>query len=120
VDHLFVFDGHGRIRDVQGNFTDYRSSNKGKKAVVHTSVVKVESTKTKQPQKKLSYNEKQEFEGLESEIAELEKVKDRLNEKLTQPNTDYTQLAEWGKELEELKATITTKEDRWLELSELL
>ena len=119
VDHLFVFDGKGGIHDVQGNFTDYRSSGKHKQLLVHTNITKAESRKTKLVHKKLSYIEKREFEGLEGEIAELEDKKSELNAKLSQPNEDYGQLAEWGKELEEVKSQIATKEDRWLELSEI-
>ena len=120
VDHLFVFDGAGEIRDVQGNFTDYRSSGKHKEMLTEVKSAKPEVSKAKTKQKKLSYNEQREFEGLEKEIAELELEKDQLNEKLNQPDQDYTKLVDWGKRLEEIKTMIAQKEDRWLELSEMV
>ena len=120
VDHLFVFDGAGNIRDVQGNFTDYRSSGKHKKKVLEIKNTTEETAKTKSVPKKLSYNEKREFEGLEKEIAELETEKEALNEKLSQPDQEYTKLDDWGKQLEIVKTSIAKKEDRWLELSEML
>jgi len=120
VDHLFVFDGKGEIHDVQGNFTDYRSSGKHKEMLVHTGLPKENTTKSKSVQKKLTYNEKREFEGLEDDIAKLEKKKEALNEKLAQPHEDYQQLTEWGQQLVAIKAEIVKKEDRWLALSELV
>ena len=120
VDHLFVFDGQGNIRDIQGNFTDYRSSSEYGKKVAIDKPNKSATSKAKSDNNKLSYNEKREYESLEDEIAALELEKEDLNEKLSQPNDDYAQLAEWGKQLDEVKANIAAKEDRWLELSELM
>jgi ATP-binding cassette subfamily F protein uup len=120
VDHLFVFDGEGDIRDIQGNFTDYRSSGKPKEKSTETKSAKAEIIKNRSGQKKLSYKEQREFEGLENDLAALEEEKNNLNEKLGQPDQDYTQLVDWGKRLEEVKTAITEKEDRWLELSELV
>lgn len=120
VDHLFVFDGKGGIRDIQGNFTDYRSSGKHKEKPREIKSAKPEVSKAKSKQKKLSYNEQREFDGLEKEIAALEIEKDTLNEKLSQADQDYSKLVDWGKRLEEVKTMIAEKEDRWLELSEMI
>jgi ATP-binding cassette subfamily F protein uup len=120
VDHLFVFDGKGDISDIQGNFTDYRSSGKHKTKPTEIKSTKPEFSKAKAEQKKLSYKEQREFNLLEKEIADLEAEKDTLNEKLSQTDQDYTKLVDWGKRLEEVKTTIAEKEDRWLELSEML
>jgi len=120
VDHLFVFDGRGNISDIQGNFTDYRSSGKHKEITKIQKTAKREDSKIKSNKKKLSYNEQRELDGLEKEIAALEMEQDTLNEKLSQADQEYTKLVDWGKRLKEVKATITEKEDRWLELSELV
>ena len=120
VDHLFVFDGKGDIRDIQGNFTDYRSSGKHREKPAEIKSAKADIGKAKSKPKKLSYNEQREFDGLEKEIAELEIEKNSLNEKLSQPDQEYTQLVDWGKHLEEIKTAIAIKEDRWLELSEMV
>lgn len=120
VDHLFVFDGAGEIRDVQGNFTDYRSSGEHKEKSTEIKSAKPELGKAKSQQKKLSYNEKREFDGLEKEIAELEIEKEALNEKLNQSDQEYTKLVDWGKRLAAVKIMIAEREDRWLELSEML
>ena len=119
VEHLFVFDGHGEIKNVPGNFTDYRQLAKEAKKPVAEKPAKPVSNKPKPARKKLSYNEKRELALLEEEIAKLEAEKAALTAKLAQPSDDYSQLAAWGRELEAIKAIITQKEDRWLELAEL-
>jgi ABC transport system ATP-binding/permease protein len=119
VDHLFVFDGLGSIKNVPGNFTDYRTSLVGAKKAPAAGTGKPAPKKSKPTKKKLSFNEKREFERLEDEIAVLEQEIEVLNKKLTQANDDYAQLTTWGKQLAEIKAEIAKKEDRWLELAEL-
>ena len=120
VDHIFWFHGNGEISDLPGNFTDISSLSEYRKKASISKPIKSRTTKIRSDKRKLSYNEKREFMSLEAEIEALELQKEDLNVKLSVPNADYTQLAEWGKELEAVKATISIKEDRWLELSEIM
>jgi ATPase subunit of ABC transporter with duplicated ATPase domains len=53
---------------------------------------------------------------LHDEIARLETA---LAQQTAEQPTDYVQLAEQGKKLDELRSELTGLEDRWLELSEL-
>lgn len=118
VDHLFVFDGQGNIRDIPGNFTDYRLSQTEAKQPAAVKEVKAAGKKHRTTVRKLSYNEKREFAALEEEIAGLEKEKAGLMVLLSQPTDDYQQLAAWGQQLTALKDTLAAKENRWLELAE--
>jgi ATP-binding cassette subfamily F protein uup len=122
VDHLFVFDGEGNIRDVPGNFTDYRAGlGNDSKVAVQKPAAKAPAGRTRSGQnKKLSFNEKRELAALEGEIADLELEKNELTRNLTDPNNNYVQLTAWGQRLEAVKSMIAEKEDRWLELSELV
>lgn len=117
VDHLFVLDGHGAVKDFPGNFTDYRNvAFIPKKKEQPTK--KSNAAKTAKRTRKLSYNEQREFDNLEGEIAKLEEEKLELSQQLSQPNQDYEKLVKLGTRLEEIKAAIEVKELRWLELSE--
>ena len=51
-------------------------------------------------------------------MAKLEAEKEGLIEKLNGGSEDFQLLANWAKEIEELKNTLEEKELRWLELSE--
>lgn len=125
VDHLFVFEGDGVIRDFPGNYSDYRiwqkteekkAEDKGQEAgAVAGSGGQQKATKEK---KKLSFNEKREFEQLEKELPALEKEKAEITEKMSQPALAYEELEKLSKRITEITQLLEEKELRWLELSE--
>jgi ABC transport system ATP-binding/permease protein len=120
VDHLFVFEGDGVIRDFPGNFSQYREAEKQnlledivekkpEKAVLQTAVTE---------KKRLSFKEQREFDLLQKEIAALEKERASVMEKLNNGNQPYEELVKSGARMEEINTAINEKEMRWLELSE--
>ncbi len=125
VDHLFVFEGEGVIRDFPGNYTDYREFLKENEGVNERLSDKKtqESVKTKrepEAKKKLSFKEKKEFEDLEQAIDQLEKNKAEIIEKLNAGSSQHEDLLKWSQELEQIQSSLDQKSDRWLELSELM
>lgn len=122
VDHLFIFRGDGIIQDFPGNYTDFREIESQQKSNASPKKVKQEQPSApEQPKekKKLSFKEKQEFERLEKEVAELEVKKAKLTESLSAPDQSHEQLAETAQLIEEITSELEEKEMRWLELSEL-
>ncbi|WP_321371929.1 ABC-F family ATP-binding cassette domain-containing protein [uncultured Draconibacterium sp.] len=130
VDHLFVFEGEGKITDFPGNYTVYRNKveeEQQQKARVEAKIkaeTKAQAGATEksapaQTKKKLSYNEKREFEQLENEIPELELQKEELENLMNSGELPHDQLYEKSLELEKVKTLLDEKELRWLELSEL-
>ena len=124
VDQLFVFEGDGKIRVFNGNYTDYRdwveeeearaASGKNMKPVV------VEPVSTTPEKRKPSYKEKQEYEKLQAEIDALEKKKAEIESRFTKGTPDHQQVAEWSKEIQAITGNIDAKTMRWLELSDLM
>ncbi len=124
VDHLFVFEGDGQIRDFPGNYSLYRIWQKEQEAVAEDkpAVKTTQEEISAQPalqKRKLSFKEKREFEMLESEIAALEKEKLQLNEKLAAGGLDYPELQSAAERIGHITQSLEEKEMRWLELSEL-
>lgn len=124
VDQLFVFEGDGRIRVFNGNYTDYRdwlieqesdADRREAKAPLQESAPEPDTTR-----KKPTYKEKQEFERLQSEIEELEKKKAEIEARFSNGTTDHHQLAEWSREIQSITDEIDEKTSRWIELSELI
>ncbi|MBS1773306.1 MAG: ABC-F family ATP-binding cassette domain-containing protein [Bacteroidetes bacterium] len=122
VDHLFVFEGEGVIRDFPGNYTHYRiwqkeeeQKKKIEEAITEAAVQTPQQTKDK---KKLSFNEKREFENLGKEIPALEKEKADITEKMGTPNLPYEELQKLSNRITEVTSLLEEKELRWLELSE--
>jgi ATP-binding cassette subfamily F protein uup len=129
VDHLFVFEGDGYIRDYPGNYTDYRSwkedkeeqeiAEKEKQAFLKSVSTKPVVVESSEPKRKMNYKEQKEYENLAIEIEVLEKKKVILVEKMNAGEGSHEELASWAKEFEEISNTIEEKEFRWLELAEM-
>lgn len=125
VEHLFVFEGDGKVKDFYGNYTDYKDQKKDiepeEKKVINTNVqAKTSETVQKEiVKKKMSFKEQQEFKTLETEIEALEQQKLKLTEQLNSGSGNHNELIEWAKNIEQISETIELKTLRWLELSEM-
>jgi ATP-binding cassette subfamily F protein uup len=119
VDQLFVFEGDGKIRLFNGNYSDYRNWADGQEEEPEVKEIKSEATAA-QPtdKKKLSYKEKQELDSLPGAIEKLEKQKSEVNSLLNSGSTDHVQLTTWGEQLEQITLELDQKTARWIELSE--
>lgn len=130
VDHLFVFEGDAVVRDFPGNYTQYRESLDQKKEQATKSKEDTKSQETraksqdnqerKETVRKLTFNEKREFEALEKEIPELGKEKSEIENKLSSGEiTDSDEIIKLSERFSELSELLDEKEMRWLELSEI-
>ncbi len=120
VDQLFIFEGEGKIKPFNGNYSDYRTwieeKEEAEKSIPATPKKQVVET-PKEP-KKLNLAEKTELEKLPMEIERLEAKKAEVINLLNAGVTDHKQIKEWSKEIETLTATIEASTLRWLELEE--
>lgn len=125
VDHLFVFEGNGKISDIIGNYSEYRKKQQEAKIEAANTkaaapVEKIKEVITTSEKRKLSYKEKLEYEKIESELETLEAKKETLSEKLSSGTLSNDEIMKISNELSGLFQTIEEKTDRWLELSEYL
>lgn len=123
VDHLLVFHGNAHIQNFPGNYTQYRDWKElsDKKASEETKAEKTieQSAKPKTTEKtKLTFKEKQEFEGLEEEIQQLETEKEALTQELSSGSLSSEELIEKSNRISRVIELIDEKTMRWLELSE--
>jgi ATP-binding cassette subfamily F protein uup len=124
VEHLFVFEGEGKIKDFYGNYTDYKdqkaeisSESKKTEAKSSTAATPIAAENKK---KKASFKEQQEYKNLEAEIAKLESLKLDLTNKLNNGSSSHSELAEWALAIEKANLQIDEKSLRWLELGEIM
>ncbi|MDR6802996.1 ATP-binding cassette subfamily F protein uup [Dyadobacter sp. BE34] len=132
VQHIFVFEGDGKISDFPGNYTelrDYQDEQEAEKKLAATNAPKpaapvvlaprepVAATPAATAKRKLSYKEQKEMEQLEADIAKMEVTKTQLVENLNKGGS-HEDLAKWSKQIEEINDSQAEKEMRWLELSE--
>jgi len=142
VDHLFIFEGDGVIRDYPGNYTQFRILEKSKQnyAAVSSDIttqieheVKPISSATISPSndfvidnapkkvaEKMSYKEKLELEQLNKSMPALEIKKATLTSELNNTTGDYNAITALSAQLASVTAELEASELRWLELSEKL
>lgn len=121
ADHLFVFEGEGHIADFNGNYTDYREAHYEwgrKEAEPKITTEKVEAPKAENT-RKATYKEKQAYEKLTQELAQLEQRKAELETALG-ATTDAAELLRLSNEVDACISAIDAKTDEWLQLAELV
>lgn len=131
VDHLFVFEGEGKVRDYPGNYSQYRIEqlNESKKPEDKKTIPATNQTRKETPgtnsqpaaapvKRKRSFKEQRELELIEKELKDLEKEKIAITAEMTSAAMDYTGLQQKAARIEEIAQMIEVKEMRWLELDE--
>ena len=125
VDHLFVFEGNGIIRDFPGNYSQYRESTVNSQQSTERVSEKKQASMNSGPssvdkKRQLTFKEKREFETLEKEIAELTKEKELVDMRLNSGQESFEQLQQLSNRIGEIAKLLDEREMRWLELSELV
>ncbi|HOT14083.1 MAG TPA: ABC transporter ATP-binding protein, partial [Bacteroidales bacterium] len=123
VDHVFVFEGNGVIRDFPGNYSDYREYKLANEQIEEPKVKKdapqpTMPKATSRP-KKLSYQQQREFDALTVEIEKLESEKKELEIALASGALNNSEVIEKSNRFSEVCQQIDAKTERWMELSEL-
>jgi ATP-binding cassette subfamily F protein uup len=139
VDHLFVFEGDGEVRDFPGNYTQYRiwlkdnekkenkwdalQDRKSKGETTESVVVNRQAAASNNTvpvaKKKMGFKEKREFEMLEKEMPELEKEKETITQKMGNGDLGFEELQKLSERIIAIDKLLEGKELRWLELSEM-
>lgn len=123
VDHIFVFEGNGVIKDFPGNYSEYREwkqeNDKLKDAEnpKEQQKAKASNAEKNRNSNKLTFKERKEFEELTKELDSLNNEKQEI-ETIFSNGSNTADLDRLAKRYNELKSIIDEKEYRWLELSE--
>ena len=123
VDHLLVFKGQGEVQDFPGNYEQYQEwlalqSKTDAPAVEANKGAKPKNDYHNDTRKRLSFNEKREFEQLGKEIEALETEQKQLEEAFCSGQLSVDELTEKSKRLPVIKELLDEKGMRWLELAE--
>ncbi len=124
VDHLFVFQGKGRIDDFPGNYSDYRAYEESAVQEMYnaSSDQKKQNNDWKAANKSengLSFNEQKEYNKLEKEIKNLEKSRDSLQNRFSTATLNPEEIKMLSIELSEISEQIDVKTERWFVLSDI-
>jgi len=136
VDHLFIFEGDGKVLDYNGNYTEYRRLNKiatiqkkqeqknitaenpnssaGQSAPKNDN----QSQSSEQSGSTPTYEQRKELKRVENQLKKLESRKTEIEQKFSSPDLTPDDIASLSTELGELNTAIEEKESRWFELAE--
>lgn len=142
---IFAFEGNGSIRQYEGNYSDYllrksveaelsqeaflggkSGKTTGKESAEKDGSTEAESAGEKKntwdPGKrklKFSYKEQKEYETIEQDIADMEQQIAGLEDSISVYASDFVKLQEINRKIEEQKAALDEKMERWMYLEEL-
>ncbi len=122
VDHLFVFEGDGKIRDFPGNYSQYlqKRNSEQREQTLQKKAEKPQYERKKNTAKP-TYKQQQEYKTLTEDLQKLEAEKKELETNLASPEgATAEQLAQWSERIGQVLAEIDEKELRWLELDEIV
>ncbi|MGL5887703.1 MAG: ATP-binding cassette domain-containing protein, partial [Leuconostoc suionicum] len=118
ANQLYMFEGNGVVKRFDGLFSDYLAMDLAKSAPAQKEEKVV--TDKKPQKKKLTYNEKKEWQTIEDDIASIEQRISEIPEEMAQNGTNYVLLGDLQKELDSLNEALEEKMNRWEYLSEIV
>ena len=123
VDHIFVFEGDGKIRDYHSNYTQYLAEKNAQKRseTLQRREEKPKYERTRSDKPRATYKQQKEYESLSQEIEALTQEKQQLETLLSGGGeADVEKLTSASQRIGEIMAALDEKELRWLELDEIV
>ena len=123
VDHTWVFQGDGVIKDFPGNYSEYRAwkdyheREAAEQARANEKPRERQVYNNRDTSNKLTYKEKRELEQLTADMAALNEEKEQLDTLFASGET-IDDVAQKAARYEQIKQQLDDMELRWLELSE--
>jgi ATP-binding cassette subfamily F protein uup len=123
VEHVFVFEGNGLIKDYYGNYSEYYREKLAEEQDLKSKQKQEKDSKTeqriKEVSKKPTFKQQKEYEALTIEIEKLETEKSEVLEKMNSGSSSTDELNILSFRYVELEKLLEEKENKWLELAEL-
>lgn len=124
VDHLFVFEGEGKITDFRGTYSEWKNDQDNKKdkksdSEKVQSLTQISASSDQETKKqKLSYQEERELSQLIKDLEALEEEKSQINRIFDNKDLPYDEIALLSEHLGTILKQIEQKEARRFELLE--
>ena len=125
VEHVFRFEGEGRVRQYPGNYTAFLEARReDERAAIPAQVTATARPATRErganasAKRKLSFKERKELETLETRIEAAEKRKAEIEKELSTNSSDAYLVHQHYQERERLTEQLAQDLERWAELAE--
>lgn len=121
VDHIFILEGEGKIKDFNGSYSEFRALNKiADKDNNNKSPASGHEISDDSLGGKASYTQRKEFQKIEKELKKLEDTRAEIMKNFDLPEQSPEKLMAWSDQLKALQEKIDEKEMQWLEMAENL
>ncbi|MDN9010299.1 ABC-F family ATP-binding cassette domain-containing protein [Brevibacillus laterosporus] len=128
VEHLFAFEGQGRIRHYMGNYSEYLDESKQEKASAEKAAKEkaneqksdqssAQATRGGNRTKKLSYKDKRDWDEIEDRIADLEEKLSEIKNQVANAGSNVERAQELFAQEQEIANQLEQAMERWTELS---
>ena len=121
VDHIFVFEGEGKIRDYHSNYTEYLAARNAQRRseTLQKREEKPKYERVRDEKPRATYKQQKEYEALTAEIESLNQEKQQLESLLSSgTETEVKKLTDASQRIGDIISALDEKELRWLELDE--
>ena len=128
VEHIFRFEGEGRVREYAGNYTAFLEARQQEERDATPSVAEAASDRRSARQeragaspakRKLSFKEQKELAELETRIRQTEQRQSEIETELAANSSNAHLVHQLYEERETLGAQLARDLDRWSELADL-
>jgi len=123
VDHIFAYEGEGKIRQYNGGYSDYYALKKDEEKAVKVQEKSVQNSRAARsnlpPKLKFSFKEQKEFETIDEDIANLEERIEQAEKDMAKCSADFVKLQELMDEKASLEEQLAYKMERWVYLNDL-
>ncbi|MFD0942852.1 ABC-F family ATP-binding cassette domain-containing protein [Savagea faecisuis] len=113
---LWALDGKGKVDSYYGLYSEYLAEPEEVAEVVKETK---QEERPKERKKKMSYNEKREWETIEDDLMQLEEEIEQLNGQMEEAGSDYEQIAKLTEQLNEKNEALDVLLERWEYLEQL-
>ncbi|HKG23743.1 MAG TPA: ATP-binding cassette domain-containing protein, partial [Blastocatellia bacterium] len=122
VEHVFRFEGNGRVREYPGNYSAFLESREREAAASEALSAKVAPAKSREFKassgpRRLSFKEKRELQELEIRIEAAEKRKIEIETRMSANASDSGLIEALFREQQELDRQLDRDLERWAELA---
>lgn len=121
-EHLFIFEGEGKLRDFNGTYSEYRADQRERETIARQTP-KADPKASAKPAagtggdaEEISYEDRKTIKRVENQLQKLEKHKAEITAQFDDPSLSPERITELSKELSEVESQIEEKELEWMEL----
>ena len=117
VDHIFILDGEGNLIDFNDSYSIFRMMEKTQPVELTN---QEQNPKEVDSKSKITYEQRKEIQKIEKEIQRLQDKKNEITAKFDDNTLSPEKIMELSKELDKIHMQLEEKEEKWMELVDMM